>query len=109
VCGLLEDTILLWGGEFGRKPTAEGDNGREHHPFGFTMWVAGGGFKPGLSYGETDDFSYNTTVDPVHVHDFQATVLNQLGVDHEQLVFKHQGRRYRLTDVSGAVVKGLVS
>jgi len=112
--GLLEDTIVIWGGEFGRTAYSQGkltkdDYGRDHHPRCFTMWLAGGGFKPGFSFGETDDFSYNTAVDPVHVHDLQATVLHQLGIEHEQLVFKHQGRRYRLTDVHGNVVKGVLA
>jgi len=107
--GLLDDTIVVWGGEFGRTAYSQGkltatDYGRDHHPRCFTMWMAGGGFKPGFSFGETDDFSYNTAVDPVHVHDFQATILQQLGIDHEQLIFKNQGRRYRLTDVHGEVV-----
>jgi hypothetical protein len=111
--GLLDDTIVVWGGEFGRTAYSQGkltatDYGRDHHPRCFTMWIAGGGFKPGLSFGETDDFSYNAVADPVHVHDFQATVLHQLGVDHEKLIFKHQGRRYRLTDVHGVVVKALL-
>lgn len=112
--GLLDDTIVVWGGEFGRTAYSQGkltatDYGRDHHPRCFTMWMAGGGFKPGFSFGETDEFSYNAVVDPVHVHDFQATLLHQLGIDHEQLVFKHQGRRYRLTDVSGNVVKSVIS
>jgi hypothetical protein len=112
--GLLDDTIVIWGGEFGRTAYSQGkltatDYGRDHHPRCFTMWMAGGGFKPGFSYGETDEFSYNAVVDPVHVHDFQATVMHQLGIDHEQLIFKHQGRRYRLTDVSGNVVKAVLS
>jgi len=112
--GLLDDTLVVWGGEFGRTAYSQGkltatDYGRDHHPRCFTMWVAGGGFKPGFSFGETDEFSYNAVVDPVHVHDFQATLLHQLGVDHEQLVFKHQGRRYRLTDVSGNVVKSVLT
>jgi hypothetical protein len=112
--GLLDDTIVVWGGEFGRTAYSQGkltatDYGRDHHPRCFTMWMAGGGFKPGFSLGETDDFSYNAVVDPVHVHDFQATVLHQLGIDHEQLTFKHQGRRYRLTDVHGNVVKALLA
>jgi uncharacterized protein (DUF1501 family) len=112
--GLLNDTIVVWGGEFGRTAYSQGkltatDYGRDHHPRCFTMWMAGGGFKPGFSFGETDDFSYNTVVDPVHVHDFQATVLNQLGIDHEKLTFKHQGRRYRLTDVHGNVVKAVLA
>jgi hypothetical protein len=111
--GLLDDTLVIWGGEFGRTAYSQGkltagDYGRDHHPRCFTMWVAGGGFKPGMSYGETDEFSYNTVVDPVHVHDFQATVLHQLGVDHEKLTFRHQGRRYRLTDVHGLVVPALL-
>ena len=112
--GLLDDTLVIWGGEFGRTAYSQGkltatDYGRDHHPRCFTMWMAGGGFKPGFSYGETDDFSYNAVVDPVHVHDFQATVLHQLGIDHEKLVFKHQGRRFRLTDVHGHVVKGVLA
>jgi Protein of unknown function (DUF1501) len=112
--GLLDDTIVIWGGEFGRTSYSQGkltatDYGRDHHPRCFTMWVAGGGFKPGFSYGQTDDFSYNVARDPVHVHDFQATVLHQLGIDHEKLTFKYQGRRYRLTDVHGTVVKGLLA
>ena len=111
--GLLDDTMVIWGGEFGRTSYSQGkltadDYGRDHHPRCFTMWVAGGGFKPGLSYGETDDFSYNVANDPVHVHDFQATVFHQLGIDHEKLTFKYQGRRYRLTDVHGQVVKPLL-
>ena len=112
--GLLDDTLVIWGGEFGRTAYSQGkltatDYGRDHHPRCFTMWMAGGGFKPGFSYGETDDFSYNAVVDPVHVHDFQATVLHQLGIDHEKLIFKHQGRRFRLTDVHGTVVKAVLA
>jgi uncharacterized protein (DUF1501 family) len=112
--GLLDDTIVIWGGEFGRTSYSQGkltatDYGRDHHPRCFTMWVAGGGFKPGFSYGQTDDFSYNVARDPVHVHDFQATVLHQLGIDHEKLTFKYQGRRYRLTDVHGSVVNALLA
>ena len=112
--GLLDDTIVVWGGEFGRTAYSQGkltatDYGRDHHPRCFTMWMAGGGFKPGISFGETDGFSYNAVVDPVHVHDFQATVLHQLGIDHEQLIFKHQGRRYRLTDVHGQIVSNVLS
>ena len=112
--GLLDDTIVIWGGEFGRTSYSQGkltatDYGRDHHPRCFTMWLAGGGFKPGLTYGQTDDFSYNVVENPVHVHDLQATVLHQLGVDHEKLTFKHQGRRYRLTDVHGNVVRPLLA
>ncbi|PHN08621.1 DUF1501 domain-containing protein [Flavilitoribacter nigricans] len=112
--GLLEDTLVVWGGEFGRTVYSQGrltnDNyGRDHHPRCFTIWMAGGGVKPGTVYGETDDFSYNIVKDPVHVHDFQATMMHLLGVDHEKLTFKHQGRRYRLTDVHGKVVKDLLA
>ena len=111
--GLLEDTLVIWGGEFGRTSYSQGqltesNYGRDHHPRCFSIWMAGGGIRPGITYGETDDFSYNIVRDPVHVHDFQATLLHLLGVDHEQLTFKHEGRRYRLTDVSGNVIKGLV-
>src|SRR6478752_1052934 len=110
--GLLDETLVIWGGEFGRTNYSQGkltkDNyGRDHHPRCFSIWMAGGGIKPGV-YGETDEFGYNIIKDPVHVHDFQATVLHQLGLDHEKLTFKHQGRRYRLTDVSGKVVKDIL-
>jgi len=112
--GLLEDTLVIWGGEFGRTNYSQGrltetNYGRDHHPRCFTLWMAGGGIKPGMSYGETDEFSYNIVKDPVHVHDFQATILNQMGIDHERLTFKHQGRRYRLTDVHGHVVKDILA
>ena len=111
--GLLEDTLVVWGGEFGRTIYCQGrlthDNyGRDHHPRCFSIWMAGGGVKPGISYGETDDFSYNIVKDPVHVHDFQATMMHLLGVEHEKLTFKHQGRYYRLTDVHGHIVKGIL-
>ena len=107
--GLLDDTLVLWGGEFGRTAYSQGkltaaDYGRDHHPRCFTAWAAGGGLKPGVSHGETDDFSYNIARDPVHVHDWHATILHQLGIDHERLVFKYQGRRFRLTDVHGKIV-----
>ena len=112
--GMLEDTLIVWGGEFGRTNYSQGrltnDNyGRDHHPRCFTIWMAGGGIKKGLSYGQTDDFGYNIVENPVHVHDFQATLLYLLGIDHERLTFKHQGRRYRLTDVHGKVVKDVLS
>ncbi len=112
--GMLEDTLVIWGGEFGRTAYSQGrltkeDYGRDHHPRAFTMWMAGAGVKPGMSYGETDDFSYNVVKDPVHVHDFHATLLHLMGVDHEKLIYKHQGRRYRLTDVHGHVVKDILS
>jgi len=112
--GLLDETLVIWGGEFGRTNFSQGsitkDNyGRDHHPRCFSIWMAGGGIKPGIVYGETDEFGYNILKDPVHVHDFHATVLNQLGLDHEKLVFKHLGRRFRLTDVAGRVVKDIIA
>jgi hypothetical protein len=112
--GMLEDTLVIWGGEFGRTNYSQGkltkdDYGRDHHPRCFTIWMAGGGVKRGFTFGETDDLGYNIVRDPVHVHDFQATLLHMLGIDHERLVFKHQGRRYRLTDVHGRVVSDLLA
>jgi Protein of unknown function (DUF1501) len=111
--GLLDDTLVIFGGEFGRTNYSQGkltkDNyGRDHHPRCFTVWMAGGGVKKGFTLGETDDFSYNIIKDPVHVHDLQATILHLLGIDHERLVYKFQGRRYRLTDVAGHVVKSVL-
>lgn len=111
--GLLDETLVIWGGEFGRTSYTQGklsmDNyGRDHHPRCFSIWMAGGGVKPGIVHGETDEFGYNIAKDPVHVHDFHATVLHLLGLNHEQLIFKHQGRRYRLTDVSGKVVNNIL-
>jgi uncharacterized protein DUF1501 len=112
--GLLDETLVIWGGEFGRTVYSQGaltkDNyGRDHHGRCFTLWMAGGGIKPGISYGETDDYCYNIVKDPVHVHDFQATVLHCLGIDHERLTFRFQGRDFRLTDVHGKVVDGLLA
>jgi hypothetical protein len=112
--GLLEDTLVIWGGEFGRTVYSQGiltpDNyGRDHHPRCFSMWMAGAGVKAGFSFGETDDFSYNIVKDPVHVHDFQATLLHLMGINHEELIYKFQGRRYRLTDVHGSVVKDILT
>ncbi|MEW4490762.1 DUF1501 domain-containing protein [Thalassoglobus sp. JC818] len=112
--GLLDDTIVIWGGEFGRtiycqEALSPTNYGRDHHPRCFTMWVAGGGFRSGLSYGATDDFCYNVTENPVSVHDFHATLLHTLGIEHENFTFRHQGRDYRLTDVHGRVVKDLLS
>ncbi len=112
--GLLEDTLVIWGGEFGRTSYSQGkltaDNyGRDHHPRCFSVWMAGGGVKPGLVYGETDDFSYNITQGAVHVHDLHATLLRLLGVDHERLTYLHQGRRFRLTDVQGKVIGDLLA
>jgi hypothetical protein len=111
--GLLDETLIIWGGEFGRTNYCQGtlkkDNyGRDHHPRCFTIWMAGGGVKPGV-YGETDEFGYNIIENPVHINDFHATVLHLMGIDHEKLTFKHLGRRYRLTDVGGNVVKGIIS
>jgi hypothetical protein len=112
--GLLDETLVIWGGEFGRTSYSQGkltaeSYGRDHHPRCFSIWMAGGGVKPGLVYGETDELGYNIAKDPVHIHDFQATVLHMLGLDHEKLVFKHLGRRFRLTDVRGNVVKDLIA
>ncbi|MBS1576668.1 MAG: DUF1501 domain-containing protein [Bacteroidetes bacterium] len=112
--GLLDETLVIWGGEFGRTSYTQGeltkDNyGRDHHPRCFSIWMAGGGIKPGIVYGETDEFGYNIASKPVHVHDFQATILNQMGLNHERLTFRYQGRRFRLTDVSGKVVKDIIS
>jgi hypothetical protein len=112
--GLLDDTLVIWGGEFGRTVYCQGtltkeDYGRDHHPRCFTIWLAGGGVKPGVTYGETDDYSYNIVRDPVHVHDLNATILHCLGIDHTRLTFKFQGRHHRLTDVHGSVVKGILA
>jgi hypothetical protein len=112
--GLLDDTLVIWGGEFGRTNYSQGkleraNYGRDHHPRCFSIWMAGAGVRKGLVYGETDEFGYNIARNPVHVHDFQATLMHLLGVDHERLVFRHQGRRYRLTDVHGTVVKDLLA
>lgn len=112
--GLLDETLVIWGGEFGRTNYSQGelkkDNyGRDHHPRCFSIWMAGGGIKPGIVYGETDEFGYNIIKNPVHVHDFHATVLRQMGLDHEKLIFKHLGRRYRLTDVAGKVINDLIA
>jgi hypothetical protein len=107
--GLLDDTIVIWGGEFGRTPMVQGgDDGRDHHNRSFTLWLAGGGFKGGHSHGETDDLGFNVVRDPVHVHDLHATLLHQLGLDHEKLTYRFQGRDFRLTDVHGHVVNGIL-
>lgn len=112
--GLLDETLVIWGGEFGRTNYCQGamsvDNyGRDHHPRCFSIWMAGGGIKPGIVYGETDEFGYNIVKNPVHINDFHATILNQLGFNHEKLTYRFQGRRYRLTDVSGTVVRDIIS
>jgi uncharacterized protein (DUF1501 family) len=113
--GLLEDTLVVWGGEFGRTPMVEANaalgraGGRDHHPQAFTIWMAGGGVKPGLTIGETDEIGFNVIKDPVHIHDIQATILHLLGMDHKRLTFHHQGRDYRLTDVFGNVVEKILA
>ena len=107
--GLLEDTLVLWGGEFGRTPHAQNGDGRDHNNKGYTVWMAGGGVKPGTSFGETDEHGYEAVVDPVHVHDLHATMLHMLGLDHEKLTYRYAGREMRLTDVKGKVVKGLLA
>jgi hypothetical protein len=112
--GLLDETLVIWGGEFGRTNYCQGkiapeNYGRDHHPRCFSIWMAGGGIRPGMVYGETDELGYNIVQNPVHVHDFQATVLHQLGLDHEKLTYKFQGRRYRLTDLYGSVVKDIIA
>jgi uncharacterized protein (DUF1501 family) len=105
---MLKDTLIIWGGEFGRTPMAQG-NGRDHHIKGFSMWLAGGGVKSGTTYGATDEFGYSAVENPVHVHDLHATILRLLGIDHEKLTYLHEGRQFRLTDVSGEVVKGILA
>ncbi len=112
--GMLEDTLVIWGGEFGRTIYCQGgltktNYGRDHHPRCYTKWMTGGGIKPGIVYGQTDDFSYNVTENPVHIHDLNATILHCLGIDHERLTFRHQGRDFRLTDVHGKVVKDILA
>lgn len=107
--GLLKDTLVLWGGEFGRTPTAEGNNGRDHNPHGFTMWMAGGGVKPGFAYGATDEFGYYAVENKMHVHDLHATILHILGMDHQRLTYRFAGRDFRLTDVAGVVAKGILA
>ena len=108
--GMLDETIVIWGGEFGRTPMGESREtiGRDHHPEAYNMWLAGGGFKPGFMYGQTDEIGYNVTENPVHVHDLQATILHQMGIDHTKLTYRFQGRDYRLTDVHGNVVKEII-
>jgi len=113
--GLLEDTLVIWGGEFGRTPFIQGDIknrprwGRDHHPYAFTVWMAGGGAQAGMTYGASDDLGINAVSDPVHVHDLQATWMELLGIDHERLTFRFQGRDFRLTDVHGNVIRPLIA
>ncbi|MBX3449436.1 MAG: DUF1501 domain-containing protein, partial [Planctomycetaceae bacterium] len=114
--GLLDETLVVWGSEFGRTPLRQGINGdgaetvpgRDHHKDAFTVWLAGGGVRGGMSYGKTDEFGMNVAEDPVHVHDLNATILAALGLNHEQLTYRHQGREYRLTDVHGRVVREIL-
>jgi hypothetical protein len=112
--GMLEDTLVIWGGEFGRTNFCQGkfnpkNFGRDHHPRAFSIWMAGGGIKPGITYGKTDEFGYNIVENPVHVHDFHATIMHNMGLDHELLTYKYQGRRFRLTDVAGNIVKDILA
>jgi len=107
--GLLDDTLVIWGGEFGRTPTAQGKDGRDHNPYGFTMWMAGGGVKPGFAYGATDDYGWFAQENKVHIHDLHATVLHLLGMDHERLTHRYAGRDFRLTDIAGHVVKEIIA
>ena len=107
--GLLKDTLVIWGGEFGRTPYAQGDDGRDHNNKGFTIWMAGGGVKGGLAYGETDDYGYEAVEGKVHIHDWHATILHLLGLDHEKLTYRYAGRDMRLTDVKGNVVKDVMA
>jgi uncharacterized protein (DUF1501 family) len=101
--------LVVWGGEFGRTPTAQGGDGRDHNPQGFTMFVAGGGIKGGQRYGETDEYGYYAVKDKVHMHDLHATILHLMGLDHKRLTYRYAGRDFRLTDVHGEVVKGIIA
>ncbi len=107
--GLLDETLVMWGGEFGRTPVSENGNGRDHNPHGFLMWLAGGGVRGGMTYGETDEFGFKAVDKPMHIHDLHATLLHLLGIDHERLTYRHAGRDYRLTDVEGRVVHDLLA
>lgn len=104
---MLEDTLVIWGGEFGRMPMAQG-TGRNHHIKGFSIWMAGGGIRGGMSYGKTDDFGYEAVENPVHVHDLHATILHLMGINHEKLTYRYHGRDFRLTDVHGKVVRDII-
>ena len=107
--GLLDETLVIWGGEFGRAPTSEGQKGRDHDHYGFTVWMAGGGIKPGFTYGSTDEFGCSAVKDRVHVHDLHATILHLMGLDHERLTYRYSGRDFRLTDVHGNVVHDIIA
>ena len=106
--GLLKDTLVVWGGEFGRTPMAQGD-GRDHHIKAFSMWMAGAGIQPGMTYGGTDELGYSAVDNVVHVHDFHATMLHLLGIDHEKFTYRYQGRDFRLTDVHGKILKDIIT
>ena len=106
--GQLEETLVLWGGEFGRTPTSQGARGRDHHSLGFTMWLAGGGVRGGLAHGATDEYGYQAVEKRMHVHDLHATLLHLLGIDHERLTFRYSGRDFRLTDVHGQVIDAIL-
>lgn len=107
--GMLDDTLVIWGGEFGRTPTTEGSNGRDHNHYGFTMWMAGGGVKGGMAYGATDDFGFRAVQGRTHIHDIHATLLHLMGLDHERLTYHYASRDYRLTDVAGRVVNEILA
>jgi uncharacterized protein (DUF1501 family) len=105
--GMLEDTLVMWSGEFGRTPTAEGKDGRDHNPYGFTVWLAGGGTRGGFHYGATDEYGFFAQRDKIHIHDLHATLLHALGLDHKRLTYRYSGRDFRLTDVAGQVAHGI--
>ncbi len=107
--GLLKDTLVIWAGEFGRTPVSQNENGRDHNPYGYTIWMAGGGVKPGITYGATDEIGYHAAEDRMHIHDFHATVLHLLGFDHKKLTYPYGGREFRLTDVEGVVHKKIIA
>jgi len=106
--GLLNQTLVIWGGEFGRTPMSQGQDGRDHNPFGYTMWLAGGGVRGGVIHGATDEFGYYAVENPVHIHDLHATMLHLLGMNHKQLTFRYGGRDMRLTDVHGEIVRSIL-
>jgi len=107
--GLLEDTLVVWGGEFGRTPVSEGGNGRDHNHYGFSIWLAGGGVKPGIAYGATDEFGFRAVEKRMHIHDLHATMLHLMGINHEKLTYRYSGRDYRLTDVVGNVIHDVIA
>ena len=107
--GLLDDTLIVWGGEFGRTPVSEAGTGRDHNPYGFTVWMAGGGIRGGVAHGATDEFGFRAVENRVNIHDLHATLLHQMGIDHEQLTYRFSGRDYRLTDVHGRVMHELIA